>query len=126
MNLLRLVLVVVLAAAITTSCQPLWNVTVYNNSRESIGVRLLVGDESQTWLLGPDQQDVLAQARSPRAATLQVFDPATCEVLAREELPEGPGVAVLVGTDFSGAWIIDAGNDSAYEATILEPNLDRC
>lgn len=126
MNLLRLVLVVVVIAAISAACQTLWNITVYNNSTEPIGVRLLLDDDSQTWLFRPDQQDALAQARSPRAATLELVDPATCEVLAREELPEGPGVVVVVGMDFSGGWYIDAGNDTAFEQTVLEPNFEAC
>lgn len=112
----------------TAGCQGLWNVTVYNNSSDQVGVRLILDGESRTWLFNADQQDTLAKARSQRHAKLELFDPLTCETLAREELPGGPGVVVVASRDFTsdGGWLIDAGNDSAFEATVLEPNFYGC
>lgn len=128
MRVIALCLLVLSLAATSAACQTLWNVTVYNNSLDPIGVRLLTGNESQTWVFDGDQQDTLAQAGSPQDATLELFDPASCDLLAREELPKGPGVVVVLGKHFASdaGWYIDAGNDSAFEANVLPPNFNGC
>ena len=112
----------------TAACGGPWTVDVYNNDGDQpIGVRLRREDGQRSWVLQPQQMDTLIRDDSRHAATLELFDPADCSVLA-SEMPEGSGVLVLVhqGVTGEGPWQIDAGIETGGESAVLEPNFDGC
>lgn len=131
MHMTRHGLIALLATVSLTAiaCSEPWTVAVYNNdSDEPIGVRVRLRAEQRAWILEPQQMDTLVQDSARHAVMLELFDPADCSVLASEELPDGPGVLVLVhqGVTGEGPWQIDAGIETGAGDAVLEPNFDGC
>jgi len=125
----RFIALLATASLAAIGCGNPWTVVVYNNDMDkSIGVRLRMPAEEHAWILEPQQLDTLVEDSARHSVTIELFDPADCAVLAREELPDGPGLLVLAhqGVTGDGPWQIDAGIETGAGGGVLEPNFDGC
>jgi hypothetical protein len=98
----------VLIAALGIACSlgtPGWSLTVDNGSARDLLVRLRPSEGKPIqWMLPTDQPSatLLLVARAPIRGALEAVDPASCQVVARTQLPPDHALAVI-GGGFEGS-----------------------
>src|SRR5690242_11445984 len=101
--------VFLMGVALLAGCgigQP-WGLTFYNNHGfDSLLVRVDSDAGSNTWLLQPQQMDILLLGGQQRSGSLTLLDPDSCEVLATSSFDPEPGLVVLAsrGVTGDGPW----------------------
>jgi hypothetical protein len=105
---------------------------VYNNDQnEQVVVRVHTAEGPVDWLLRPNQIETLLNQDHPIPGPIELLDPTTCEVLARAELPRGPGLFGVTGRGSTPegvdtGWTLSVDVADPSDQVGIDPNFTAC